>query len=161
MGLAFNLVQIVVAKRLNNFFPDFVKLWVKRCSDCNINYLIQGLVSLRSTWKWCFKGGISFITYRLIFQIILKFILSDIKLRFHGYSCVHWSERHSSGTGKNKRAVTKHYTADELYFDHSVIVFGKVFINKPLNRRLVDWFMINWLATSTSLFNVFKLFWSS
>ncbi|KAJ8305023.1 hypothetical protein KUTeg_018606, partial [Tegillarca granosa] len=47
-----------------------------------------------------------------------------IKLRFHGYSCVHWTERHSSGTGKNKRAVTKHYTADELYFDHSVIVFG-------------------------------------
>ena len=49
-----------------------------------------------------------------------------IRLRFHGYASVHWVERYSSGTGKNKRTVTKHFDSDEQYFDHSVYVFGKL-----------------------------------
>jgi hypothetical protein len=49
-----------------------------------------------------------------------------IRLRFHGYASVHWVERYSSGTGKNKRTVTKHFDSDEQYFDHTVYVFGKL-----------------------------------
>lgn len=46
-------------------------------------------------------------------------------MRFHGYASVHWVERYNSGTGKNKRTVTKHFDAEEKYFDHSAYVFGK------------------------------------
>ncbi|XP_071167943.1 arrestin domain-containing protein 3-like isoform X2 [Mytilus edulis] len=50
--------------------------------------------------------------------------IKGIRLRFHGYASVHWVERYSSGTGKNKRTVAKHFDAVEQYFDHSAYVFG-------------------------------------
>lgn len=59
----------------------------------------------------------------LYFELFL--LVTELLLRFHGYASVCWVERQSSGHGKNKRAVAKHYSSDEIYFDHTVNVIGK------------------------------------
>lgn len=57
------------------------------------------------------------------FELFL--LVTELLLRFHGYASVCWVERQSSGHGKNKRAVARHYSSDEVYFDHTVNVIGK------------------------------------
>lgn len=70
----------------------------------------------------CWSGGV--MKGYVIVELNGTLKLKGIRLRFHGYASVHWVERYSSGTGKNKRTVTKHFDSDEQYFDHSVYLFG-------------------------------------
>lgn len=60
----------------------------------------------------------------VILELSGKLKICELLLRFHGYASVCWVERQSSGHGKNKRAVAKHYSSDEIYFDHTVNVIG-------------------------------------
>ncbi|KAK7473577.1 hypothetical protein BaRGS_00035180 [Batillaria attramentaria] len=49
---------------------------------------------------------------------------NGIRLRFEGKAYVHWTERHSTGSGKNRRTTTRHYSATEQYFNQDVLMFG-------------------------------------
>ncbi|XP_033749691.1 arrestin domain-containing protein 3-like [Pecten maximus] len=60
----------------------------------------------------------------VVLDLTTKYKVKELRLRFRGYALVHWTEHHSSGQGKSKRTVTKHYTGEELYFDHTVILFA-------------------------------------
>ncbi|XP_066267267.1 arrestin domain-containing protein 3-like isoform X1 [Branchiostoma lanceolatum] len=51
--------------------------------------------------------------------------MRGVRLKFHGHAYVHWTERHSTGSGKNRRTTTRHYSASETYFQHKVTLFGK------------------------------------
>ena len=51
--------------------------------------------------------------------------IAGIRLKFLGAADVHWSERHSHGSGKNRRTTTRHYRANETYFNMTVTLFGK------------------------------------
>ncbi|XP_056021613.1 arrestin domain-containing protein 3-like isoform X2 [Ostrea edulis] len=62
----------------------------------------------------------------VVLELSGKLKLHDILLRFHGYASVCWIERHSSGHGKNKKAVAKHFSSEEIYFDHTVNIYGHV-----------------------------------
>ena len=42
-----------------------------------------------------------------------------MELTFHGGARVHWTERRTTGTGKNRRTHTVHYTATETFFNFS------------------------------------------
>eukprot|EP00918_Siedleckia_nematoides_P077365 GHVU01169182.1.p1 GENE.GHVU01169182.1~~GHVU01169182.1.p1 ORF type:complete len:404 (+),score=39.83 GHVU01169182.1:29-1213(+) len=48
-----------------------------------------------------------------------------IQLVFSGKANVHWTERHSHGTGKNRRTTTTHYRAEEVYFHDLLVLYGK------------------------------------
>ncbi|XP_059165745.1 arrestin domain-containing protein 17-like [Physella acuta] len=50
--------------------------------------------------------------------------MRGIRLKFEGKAYVHWSETHSTGSGKNRRTTTRHYSASERYFDQEVLLFG-------------------------------------
>eukprot|EP00916_Digyalum_oweni_P011297 GHVL01018824.1.p1 GENE.GHVL01018824.1~~GHVL01018824.1.p1 ORF type:complete len:423 (-),score=14.79 GHVL01018824.1:325-1593(-) len=50
--------------------------------------------------------------------------MRGIRLMFEGKAYVHWSEQHSSGSGKNRRTHTKHYSATEIYFNQDVLLYG-------------------------------------
>lgn len=68
-----------------------------------------------------------FILYTCIFFTITNTIcfVLEIRLEFMGKARVHWSESH--GSGKNRHTV--HYTANEVYFNNVVSVFGKGNLN--------------------------------
>ncbi|XP_046380703.2 arrestin domain-containing protein 3-like isoform X3 [Haliotis rufescens] len=51
--------------------------------------------------------------------------MRGIRLQFYGGAIVRWSERHSTGSGKNRRTVTRYYSAHETYFNHELVLFGK------------------------------------
>ncbi|ESP05157.1 hypothetical protein LOTGIDRAFT_227836 [Lottia gigantea] len=51
--------------------------------------------------------------------------MRGIRLHFNGGARVHWTEQHSSGSGKNRRTTTRHYSSHETYFDHCIVLFGK------------------------------------
>ncbi|CAG2239996.1 unnamed protein product [Mytilus edulis] len=51
--------------------------------------------------------------------------MREVRLKFEGYGNVHWSERHSSGSGKNRHTRTVHYRARENYFDITVALYGQ------------------------------------
>lgn len=51
--------------------------------------------------------------------------ISEIRLKFKGLAYVHWTEQHSTGSGKNRRTTTRHYSATENYFDQTVAVYGR------------------------------------
>ncbi|XP_041373505.1 arrestin domain-containing protein 3-like [Gigantopelta aegis] len=51
--------------------------------------------------------------------------MRGIRLKFKGHARVHWSETHSTGSGKNRRTHTKHYSASEDYFDSEILLFGR------------------------------------
>ncbi|VDI06184.1 Hypothetical predicted protein [Mytilus galloprovincialis] len=51
--------------------------------------------------------------------------MREVRLKFEGYGNVHWSEQHSSGSGKNRHTRTVHYRARENYFDITVALYGQ------------------------------------
>ncbi|XP_025077865.1 uncharacterized protein LOC112554340 [Pomacea canaliculata] len=50
--------------------------------------------------------------------------MRGIRLKFEGKAYVHWTEQHSSGSGKNRTTRTVHYSATEKYFEQEVLLFG-------------------------------------
>ncbi|GFN74123.1 hypothetical protein PoB_000062900 [Plakobranchus ocellatus] len=50
--------------------------------------------------------------------------MRGVRLNFEGKAYVHWTERHSTGSGKNRRTTTRHYSATEKYFDQDVLLHG-------------------------------------
>ncbi|CAG5135197.1 unnamed protein product [Candidula unifasciata] len=58
--------------------------------------------------------------------------MRGITLRFEGKAYVHWTEQHSTGSGKNRRTVTRHYSASEVYFNQDSLLFG-IFSNQGSN----------------------------
>ncbi|XP_022330212.2 arrestin domain-containing protein 3-like [Crassostrea virginica] len=62
----------------------------------------------------------------VVLELSGKLKVHDILLRFHGYASVCWVEKQSSGHGKNKRAVARHFSSEEIYFDHTVNVYGNL-----------------------------------
>ncbi|KAK3698149.1 hypothetical protein RRG08_021660 [Elysia crispata] len=50
--------------------------------------------------------------------------MRGVRLNFEGKAYVHWTERHSSGSGKNRHTTTRHYSATEKYFDQDVLLHG-------------------------------------
>ncbi|KAK0043382.1 arrestin domain-containing protein 3 [Biomphalaria pfeifferi] len=50
--------------------------------------------------------------------------MRGIRLKFEGKAYVHWSERHTTGTGDNRRTTTRHYSAHEKYFEQEFLLFG-------------------------------------
>lgn len=57
----------------------------------------------------------------------------EIRLRFRGYSDVHWTEQKSRGSGKNRRTYTKHYRNHETYFDNII----KLLVPGPGEDQLI------------------------
>ena len=60
----------------------------------------------------------------LLLFIVFYVYHSGVMLRFYGFAHVHWTERHSTGSGKNRRTVTRHYSNNETYFDSRVYLWG-------------------------------------
>ncbi|KAL4228037.1 hypothetical protein ACF0H5_013475 [Mactra antiquata] len=50
--------------------------------------------------------------------------MRGIKLEFSGGASVHWTETHSTGSGKDRRTETRHYSSSETYFNFEYILFG-------------------------------------
>lgn len=71
---------------------------------------------------WCSGKLLSNELHISVYFIVL---LSEIRLTFKGHAYVHWTEQHSTGSGKNRRTETRHYSASEYYFDQRVPVYGK------------------------------------
>lgn len=61
-------------------------------------------------------------------------MISGVKLEFNGKARVHWTERHSTGSGKNRRTETRHYSATEQYFNFEVLLFGPGGCDSPGER---------------------------
>ncbi|KAL5005445.1 hypothetical protein ScPMuIL_018901 [Solemya velum] len=51
--------------------------------------------------------------------------MREIRLKFEGKAYVHWTEQHHTGSGKNRRTRTVHYSANEYYFNTTVPLYGK------------------------------------
>lgn len=47
-----------------------------------------------------------------------------MSLRFVGMANVHWTEQHTTGSGKSRRTETRHYHAHEDYFNFDLMLFG-------------------------------------
>lgn len=52
-------------------------------------------------------------------------LLAAVKIKFVGRAHVHWTESHSTGSGKNRRTQTRHYSATENLFEQVIIVHGE------------------------------------
>lgn len=50
--------------------------------------------------------------------------MRGIELECLGRAYVHWTEQHSTGSGKNRRTETRHYSAMEHYFNFDLLIFG-------------------------------------
>ncbi|XP_060600430.1 arrestin domain-containing protein 3-like isoform X2 [Ruditapes philippinarum] len=50
--------------------------------------------------------------------------MRGVKLEFTGRAYVHWTEQHSTGSGKTRRTETRHYSATEIYFNFEFLLFG-------------------------------------
>ncbi|XP_052278841.1 arrestin domain-containing protein 3-like isoform X2 [Dreissena polymorpha] len=50
--------------------------------------------------------------------------LRCVSLRFEGKANVHWTEQHTTGSGKSRRTETRHYYAHEDYFNFDLMLFG-------------------------------------
>ncbi|XP_022332250.1 arrestin domain-containing protein 17-like [Crassostrea virginica] len=70
-----------------------------------------------------FAGQI--INGKLIVELDAEMKMREIRLTFKGLAYVHWTERHSTGSGKNRRTTTRHYSATENYFHQIVPVYGR------------------------------------
>ncbi|XP_062588191.1 arrestin domain-containing protein 3-like [Saccostrea cucullata] len=79
-------------------------------------------IEFKNTDNVCVSGNP--LCGSVVLQLSGKLKIQDILLRFHGYASVGWVEKHSSGHGKNKKAVAKHFSSEEIYFDHTVHVYG-------------------------------------
>ncbi|XP_064605367.1 arrestin domain-containing protein 3-like [Liolophura sinensis] len=51
--------------------------------------------------------------------------MRGLRLLFEGGANVHWTEQHTTGSGKNRRTVTRHYSARESYFSQILVLYGK------------------------------------
>ncbi|XP_046337202.1 arrestin domain-containing protein 3-like [Haliotis rufescens] len=51
--------------------------------------------------------------------------MRGIRLRFEGKAYVHWTERHTTGSGDNRRTETRHYSAREQYFNQDILLAGR------------------------------------
>ena len=51
-------------------------------------------------------------------------VFLGVRLLFSGSAYVHWTEQHSTGSGKNRRTETRHYSASESYFNFELLLFG-------------------------------------
>lgn len=56
---------------------------------------------------------------------VLWGVFAGIRLRFYGAADVHWTESHSTGSGKDSRTTTETYKANETYIDMTLVLFGK------------------------------------
>lgn len=65
------------------------------------------------------------INGRLVVELDAEMKMREIRLKFKGLAYVHWTEQHSTGSGKNRRTTTRHYSATENYFDQTVPVYGR------------------------------------
>nr|XP_022329069.1 arrestin domain-containing protein 3-like [Crassostrea virginica] len=61
------------------------------------------------------------VSGRALVDLESEMKMREIRLEFLGKSRVHWTEQHGSG----KHRHTRHYSANELYFNNVVTVFGK------------------------------------
>ncbi|BFZ02490.1 hypothetical protein BsWGS_05529 [Bradybaena similaris] len=50
--------------------------------------------------------------------------MRGVSLRFEGKAYVHWTEQHSTGSGKDQRQVTQSYSASEVYFNQDSLLLG-------------------------------------
>ncbi|XP_046562336.1 arrestin domain-containing protein 3-like [Haliotis rubra] len=64
----------------------------------------------------------------VIIPSLLDFATFDglaIRLHLYGGADVRWTENHTSGTGKNRKTVTKIYSVTETYINYVFVLFGK------------------------------------
>lgn len=57
-------------------------------------------------------------------KLLLMYFVSGVKLAFTGSAYVHWTETHQTGSGKNRRTETRHYSASETYFNFELLLYG-------------------------------------
>ncbi|WAR01022.1 ARRD3-like protein [Mya arenaria] len=50
--------------------------------------------------------------------------VTGVRLQFLGHARVHWTETHQTGSGKNRRTETRHYSSSETYFNFELLLFG-------------------------------------
>ncbi|XP_039254091.2 arrestin domain-containing protein 17-like [Styela clava] len=65
------------------------------------------------------------ISGQLVVQLSSPMEMKAIRIKFVGRAHVHWTERHSTGSGKNRRTTTRHYSATENLFQQAVNVHGE------------------------------------
>ena len=58
------------------------------------------------------------------FCVINPLVFAGVVIRFMGHANVHWTERHSTGSGKNRRTETRHYRNHQNYFTQQVFLWG-------------------------------------
>lgn len=64
------------------------------------------------------------VTGRAQIKVSERIQINTITLAITGETNVHWSERHSTGTGNNRRTTTKNYRSHEQYFAVSLVVLA-------------------------------------
>ena len=70
----------------------------------------------------------------------------EIYLRLSGAANVHWTERHSTGTGKDRQTTTVTYSNHEIYFEYVVPLWqsseyiGSVSGSLRLRLRNLNWY---------------------
>ncbi|XP_078674408.1 arrestin domain-containing protein 3-like isoform X1 [Branchiostoma floridae x Branchiostoma belcheri] len=61
------------------------------------------------------------VSGKLIADVTEGIKARGVRVKFHGFAYLHWSESH--GSGEHRR--TEHYSAQETYFDQTLTVWGK------------------------------------
>ncbi|XP_064609279.1 arrestin domain-containing protein 3-like [Liolophura sinensis] len=51
--------------------------------------------------------------------------MRGLRVHMSGRADVHWSERHTTGSGKNRRSHTRHYRSHEVYLNQIIVLYGK------------------------------------
>lgn len=60
----------------------------------------------------------------LTVELNAEMSMRGIRLKFDGKAYVHWTESHTTGSGKHRRTTTRHYSASEQYFNQEVLLYG-------------------------------------
>ncbi|XP_046337176.2 arrestin domain-containing protein 2-like isoform X1 [Haliotis rufescens] len=58
-------------------------------------------------------------------ELIDTMKMRGIHLQFEGSAYVHWTERHTTGSGDNRHTETYHYSAEEQYFHQDILLAGR------------------------------------
>ncbi|XP_071102899.1 arrestin domain-containing protein 3-like [Haliotis cracherodii] len=66
-----------------------------------------------------------FLEGHVVLDLNKEMTMRAIRLHLYGGADVRWSENHTSGTGKNRKNVTKIYSATETYINYELVLFGK------------------------------------
>jgi len=73
--------------------------------------------------------GCQWVTGKVFLSLSEPMKMRNVRVKFLGRAYCHWTESHShtTGTGNNRRThnETIHYEASEVYFDFSVVLWGK------------------------------------